>query len=565
MDAIPILSFDEYLAEYRYKYLALYHALRSAILNGNLPGGARLPSTRKLAVLYGLSRGSAAQVYDMLSADGYVKSETGRGTFVSKDSFVTEGGQAAEKRAGQAQDHSGTADGSTGQAEAGAGMAAHPGEAGRNRASVREGRSAEAPAHTGRPGSPLSTGGSGGTSLPAEGAAAILDLTADIPLSDWARRLAAYPPVREQAAGSPVINFRSAGMPMEHFPYAEWRSALSRAGGRGGGSLAVSAPPQGDEGLRRAIAAHLRITRGIRAEAEHIVTFSGSMQGIVLLTQLLLDSGGQAVVEDPGFHGIRRAVEVSGGVPVPGRLDGSGLVPQDWDARLLFVTPSRQYPTGAVLPLERRRRLLEWASARRAIIIEDDYDSEFRWSGRPIEPLKALDREERVVYIGSFSNTMFAGLRLGYAVLPPSLVPPVTAAKALYEPLPAGLLEQRALARFMSLGVYARHIRRMTRLFGERGRILRELLAGMPGGLFHPQPGDAGLHIYARWLRSEEEFARFQEAAKRRDVDFRDAAIYRITPGEPAACFAFSHLDEEELIEGVRRLSLAWNDVQNES
>ncbi|AIQ14224.1 aminotransferase-like domain-containing protein [Paenibacillus durus] len=579
MDAIPILSFDEYLAEYRYKYLALYHALRAAILSGNLPGGARLPSTRKLAALYGLSRGSAAQVYDMLSADGYVKSETGRGTFVSRDSFVTEGGQAAEKRAGQAQDRSGMADESTGQAEASAGMAEGtvgqtearagmgepPREAGRNRASIREGRSGEAPAHPGRPGRPLSAEGSGGTSLPAEGAAAIPSLMADIPLSAWARRLAARPPVREQAAGDSVISFRSAVMPMEHFPYAEWRSALSHAGGRGGGALAVSAPPQGDEGLRRAIAAHLRITRGIRAEAQHIVTFSGSMQGIVLLTQLLLDSGGQAVVEDPGFHGIRRAVEVSGGVPVPGRVDGSGLVPQDWDARLLFVTPSRQYPTGAVLPLERRRRLLEWAAARRAIIIEDDYDSEFRWSGRPIEPLKALDREERVVYIGSFSNTMFAGLRLGYAVLPPSLIPPVTAAKALYEPLPAGLLEQRALARFMSLGVYARHIRRMTRLYGERGRILRELLAGMPGGLFHPQPGDAGLHIYARWLRGEEEFARFQKAAKRRDVDFRDAALYRITPGEPAACFAFSHLDEEELIEGMRRLSLAWNDVQNEA
>uniref|UniRef100_UPI0005622317 GntR family transcriptional regulator n=1 Tax=Paenibacillus zanthoxyli TaxID=369399 RepID=UPI0005622317 len=183
MDAIPILSFDEYLTEYRYKYLALYHALRAAILSGNLPGGARLPSTRKLAALYGLSRGSAAQVYDMLSADGYVKSETGRGTFVSKDSFVTEGGQAAEKRAGQTQDHSGTADGSTGQTEACSGTAAHPGEAGRNRnrASVREGRSAEALAHPGRPGSPLSAGGSGGTSLPAERAAAIPDLTADIP------------------------------------------------------------------------------------------------------------------------------------------------------------------------------------------------------------------------------------------------------------------------------------------------------------------------------------------------------------------------------------------------
>ncbi|MFD1772407.1 PLP-dependent aminotransferase family protein [Paenibacillus rhizophilus] len=566
MDVIPILSFDEYLAEYRYKYLALYHALRTEILNGNLPGGARLPSTRKLAVLYGLSRGSAAQVYDMLGADGYVKSETGRGTFVSADGFGMDGRQPAEGRMGQADVSAGNAEGSAGQAEGNAGMAQHPREAGRSGAPASEGRVAEAAVHPGRPESPLNAGARGGIRLPASEAAAIRDLTADIPLSAWARRLAEQPPVREEAAeAGSVISFRSGGMPMEHFPYAEWRSALSHAGGRRGGALGVSAPPQGDEGLRRAIAAHLRITRGIRAEAGHIVTFSGSMQGIVLLTQLLLDSGGRAVVEDPGFHGIRRAVEVSGGVPVPGFVDGSGLVPQDWDARLLFVTPSRQYPTGAVMPLARRRKLLEWAAARRAIIIEDDYDSEFRWSGRPIEPLKALDREERVVYIGSFSNTMFAGLRLGYAVLPPSLVAPTVAAKALYEPLPAGLLEQRAVARFMALGGYARHIRRMTRLFGERGRILRELLPRLPGGLFHPQPGDAGLHIYARWLRGETEFAQFRAAALRRNVDFRDAALYRMRPGEPAACFAFSHLDESELIEGMRRLALAWNDVQNEA
>ncbi|MNM11412.1 HTH-type transcriptional regulatory protein GabR [compost metagenome] len=485
MEANLVLDLDRYLAEHRYKYLALYHALRTAILNGGLPGGVRLPSTRRLAEQYGLSRGSASQVYDMLAADGYVRGETGRGTFVSE------------------------------------------------RLS-RAGAAAEAP-------------------------------VPDLPLSAWARRLPAGLPATDEPEPAPFISFRSAGMPMEVFPYAEWRSALSHASGRAGGALGLTAPPQGDEGLRRAIAAHLRLTRGIRSDAEDIIIFSGSMQALVLLTQLLLDEGGRAVVEDPGFHGIRRAVTAAGGIPLPGRVDRSGLVPEDWDARLLFVTPSRQYPTGAVLPLDRRRRLLEWAAARRAVIIEDDYDSEFRWSGRPVEPLKALDRGERVVYVGSFSNTMFAGLRIGYAVLPPSLTGPAIRAKALYEPLPAGLLEQRALARFMALGHYARHIRRMSRLFGERGRLLRELLAGLPAGLFEPLPGDAGLHIYARWLRGEEAFARFKEAALLRGADFRDAARYRMEAAEPAACFAFSHLDRSGLREGVRRLAEAWADVQNET
>lgn len=372
------------------------------------------------------------------------------------------------------------------------------------------------------------------------------------------RQLSVY-----ERAGDGFISFRSSGMERGQFPYAEWRSALNFAGGKQGGLLDSYCPPQGDEGLRRAIAAHLRITRGIRAEAGQIVLFSGSMQGIVILTQLLLEQGSCAVVEDPGYHGIRRAVEISGGCLLPGRVDAEGLVPEDWAARLLFVTPSRQFPTGAVLPLERRRRLLEWARRHQAVIIEDDYDSEFRWGGRPIEPLKALDREERVVYVGSFSNSMFFGLRVGFAVLPSSLVAPVTAAKALYEPLPAGQLEQRALARFMGTGGYSRHLRRMTRVYGERARLLRTLLAARLGTVFEVLPGDAGLHLYARWLRTDAEFAAFRAAALGRGVDFRDAALYRIRPSGAAACFSFSHLDAAALEEGVNRLQLAWNDVQN--
>lgn len=496
------LAYDQYLVIYHYKYLALYHALRAAILEGTLPGGTQLPSTRSFAMHYKLSRGSVSQVYDMLLADGYVRAEAGRGTFVSEDSFSSarsEGGVGEEHVFGE--------------------MAV---DASRDR--VRE---------------------------------------SDIPISAWGKRLLAHRPPLYEKSTENAVSFLSGGLRMEHFPYSEWRSALSYAGGKGGGLLQDNCPPQGDEGLRRAIAAHLRITRGIRADADQIILFSGSMQGIVILTHLLLDEGGAAVVEDPGFHGIHRAIEITGGRLLLGKLDHGGLIPEDWDARLLFVTPSRQFPTGVVLPLERRRALLEWAKRHSAIIIEDDYDSEFRWGGRPIEPLKALDREERVVYVGSFSNTMFSGLRLGFAVLPPSLVKPTIAAKALYEPLPVGLLEQRALARFMSTGGYARHLRRMTRIYGERGRILRRLLSERLKDLFELLPGDAGLHIYARWLRSYEEFVAFREAAHRCGTNFRDAALYQIEPEESAACFYFAHLNAVELEEGVNRLAIAWEDVQN--
>lgn len=589
------LPYDQYLAVHRYKYLALYHALRAAILGGTLPGGTRLPSTRKLAELYAMSRGSASQVYDMLLADGYIRTETGRGTFVADDSFYPAEGE--RKGAAQWAEGDNAADILKEPAPAG-----KPADAAFDEAGMMEPADSADCAEAGIPGCPANPAGDSQTegTLPvqesagsgkagyyavqtgiignvrapvadnasnASDAASAASLPgapySGIPLSSWGNRLMhRHVSIYEPADGA-FVSFRSRGMLMEHFPYAEWRSALKYAGGKSGGLLEGYCPPQGEEGLRRAIAAHLRVTRGIRAEAEHIVLFSGSMQGIVLLAQLLLEPGSPAVVEDPGFHGIRRAVEISGGELLLGRVDESGLVPQDWAARLLFVTPSRQFPTGAVLPLDRRRRLLEWARRQEALIVEDDYDSEFRWGGRPIEPLKALDREERVVYIGSFSNSMFSGLRLGYAVLPPSLIKPVTAAKALYEPLPGGQLEQRALARFMHTGGYGRHLRRMTRIYGERARIFRSLLAERLGLLFEPLPGDAGLHIYAHWRRSREEFAAFRAAALKRGTDFRDASLYRVVPGAPAACFSFAHLDSGQLEIGVNRLLLAWKDVQN--
>ncbi|MDF9842691.1 MULTISPECIES: aminotransferase class I/II-fold pyridoxal phosphate-dependent enzyme [unclassified Paenibacillus] len=687
------LPYEQYLDIYRYKYLALYHALRTAILGGTLPAGARLPSTRKLAELYQLSRGSASQVYDMLLADGYIQTERGRGTFVSEAGvfgvFGEDGGKKAAgeppaspagfEREGHLETGS-SVPGGGGWSEPGADSKASAGNDGRAGAGVyeedsaflglpgedkgtvpRSGNGSEPGAGAGNGGASASvdgkagagndgrasagasndgkadagrasaSAGNGGASVDskagagndgragagadgradagraragagnsgdsasvdgkagasndgrtgagADTAAAVSGgvgtveevpgyvnmpsvSAATVKLSAWGERLMERQLSVYERAGNGFISFRSSGMEQGQFPYSEWRSALNYAGGKQGGLLDSYCPPQGDEGLRRAIAAHLRITRGIRAEAGQIVLFSGSMQGIVILTQLLLEQGSCAVVEDPGYHGIRRAVEISGGSLLPGRVDAEGLVPEDWAARLLFVTPSRQFPTGAVLPLERRRRLLEWARRHQAVIIEDDYDSEFRWGGRPIEPLKALDREERVVYVGSFSNSMFFGLRVGFAVLPSSLVAPVTAAKALYEPLPAGQLEQRALARFMGTGGYSRHLRRMTRIYGERARLLRSLLAERLGTVFEVLPGDAGLHLYARWLRTDAEFAAFRAAALRRGADFRDAALYRIRPSGAAACFSFSHLDAAALEEGVNRLQLAWNDVQ---
>jgi GntR family transcriptional regulator/MocR family aminotransferase len=478
--ALPI---DSYLEEYRYKYLAIYYAIRDAILEGRLASGSQLPSTRNLANLYDISRGSVALSYDMLLAEGYVQMVVGKGTFVT---------------------HAGP--------------------------------------------SPVPQGHA---------------LSADITLSSWGKRLmdqhvASYDDFKREG----IISFLLEGIPMEYFPYDEWRSALAYAGGKSGGDLAVVGSPEGDIELRKAIAGYLRITRGITVDASNIVLFSGSMQGIAILSQLLVNEGESVVVEDPGYHGIRKAVQACGGAIVRGVVDEDGLIPKDWNARILFVTPNRQFPTGAVLSLERRRLILKWAQKQEGVIIEDDYDSEFRWGGRPIEPLKALDGEGRVIFVGSFSKTMFAGLRLGYAVMPNALVEPIVKAKALYDPISPGLLEQRALAYFMVHGHYKRHLRRMTRIFRVRHDRFCLLMTDLLSDIFCLIPGDAGLHVYAKWQRSVEEYEAFKVAAKSRNVEFRDASEYRVIPGPLAACFGFAHLDDDQMEEGVSRLVEAWQDVQ---
>ncbi|PQP81047.1 PLP-dependent aminotransferase family protein [Paenibacillus sp. PCH8] len=473
------LPIDTYELQHRYKYEALYHALRDAIHAGTLTGGTKLPSTRELAQQYDISRGSVAQVYDMLLADGYVRAYRGRGTFVTETLSI--------------QEH------------------------------VKQ--------------------------------------EATLRLSPWGERVQMLNThhelhgIQNHSPNASVINFRVQRMPAEHFPLAEWKSALAavhRSGWRETSGVA------GDPELREAIASHLRWTRGIQADASQIVLFSGSMQGITLLSQLLITEGASVVMENPGYPGIAHAVQSCGGHIIPADIDHEGIIPQTWEAQTLFVTPTRQFPTGAVLGLDRRRSLLTWASTQNAVIIEDDYDSEFRWGGRPIEPLKVLDHEQRVIYVGSFSQTMTASIRLGYAVLPPSLVQPVLAAKALYEPVPPGLLEQRALAKFMTRGGYLRHLRRLTRLYGERhAYFVREMELLMPEA-FTMQLGDAGLHIYATWNGDMDSYQRFKLLAQEGGIWFRDAERYRLTPGHPAVCFGFAHLEKEEMTEGIRRMRLAW-------
>ncbi|SDW82437.1 PLP-dependent aminotransferase family protein [Paenibacillus sp. CF384] len=486
MDMDFRIPFERYYEELGRKTEALFHALREGILSGTLAGGARLPSSRKLAELYEVSRGSVNQAYDMLIAEGYAWAEGGSGTFVADSSGVVKDGE------------SGTVAG------------------------------------------------------------------ARVTLSAWAEQLISSRklfitvenhPVKA-AGGAEGISFRLGQVDSSQFPVEEWKAALhAEVREMMAAFPAISSEVEGYLPLREAIAKGLRRERGIRANASQIYITNGSMHAIALLSMLLVRPELPVVVENPCFTGIRRAVAAAGGSTVAAAVDDDGIVPQDWPSKLLVVTPTRQYPTGAVLSAQRRAELLKWAGRHGAVIIEDDYDSELRWGGRPVEPLKALDHDDRVVYMGTFSKTMFVDLRLGYVVLPASLAEPFRLAKALLEPHPSALVEQRALANFITSGSYSRHLRRMKRVIGRRLLVFREQFESRLSRWFRFVPADAGLHVYAEWRGDRESYVRLQDACAAAGVHWSVGdSLWEGEMPFHTALFGFSHLTEEQIVAGAERI-----------
>ncbi len=260
------------------------------------------------------------------------------------------------------------------------------------------------------------------------------------------------------------------------------------------------ASSEGVPALRTAIAEHVRAQRGCHCQAEQVLITHGSQQALALIAEVLLEVGDWVALEEPGYRGAQQVFHAAGARLLPLPVDEQGLDPQLLSAqsalRLLYVTPSHQFPTGSVLPLPRRLALLEWARHHDAYIIEDDYDGEFRYDGRPLQALQGLDQHARTLYIGTFSKALYPGLRLGYLILPPSLIDAFRAAKQLSD-RHCALLEQYALAQFIADGEFERHLRRLRRCYAERRATLLEGLAQLPG--IRLQGSAAGLHLLA-WL-----------------------------------------------------------------
>ncbi|OLU27431.1 GntR family transcriptional regulator [Pseudomonas sp. PA15(2017)] len=396
----------------------LYQALRERMLDGRLPGGTRLPASRQLAGLLGVSRNTINRALDQLYAEGYVQARVGDGT------YVADLAAAAPLPA-----------------------AVPPNEV--SSSAVQRLQSFHLPPH-----------------LPG--------------------------PPRAFRVGVPAFDL---------FPHETWARLAARFWRRPAPALLGYGDPAGDAQLRELIAAYLRSSRGLQCDPGQVVITCGAQQAISLCSQLLLEPGDRVALEDPGYRAAAHAFSVAGA-----RLEGIGIDSEGLDVaaleqagpcRLAYVTPSHQYPTGVTLSLPRRLALLDWAERNDAWIIEDDYDGEYRYSGTPLAPLAALDRGQRVLYVGTFSKIVFPALRLGYLVLPPRLAEAFARRRGV-DMRHSDIGTQAVMAEFIAAGHFQRHIRRMRNAARSRRDAL---LAGwptlVPGCAPLPEV-HAGLHLSVR-------------------------------------------------------------------
>jgi GntR family transcriptional regulator/MocR family aminotransferase len=321
-------------------------------------------------------------------------------------------------------------------------------------------------------------------------------------LSARGRRLASLPitgPRPEEPRA-----FQSRRAPLDEFPIRAWSSIVRRLWRKGGYRYLEYGEPAGHAPLRQAIAAHISVTRAVHCDPRQVVVTSGSQQAFDLLCRVLLDPGDRAWIEEPGYLDVRAALLASGADLVPVPVDGMGIdvaegVRRGREARLAVVSPSHQYPAGVTLSATRRIELLNWARAAGAWIIEDDYDSYFRYAGRPMSALQGMERDaprSHVIYVGTFSKTVFPSLRLGFCVVPDQLVDAVVNARAAAD-RHSPIVDQAALTEFITSGQYERHLRRMRMICHERYQAMRHHCARVLGDYVTVSPASAGTHVLA--------------------------------------------------------------------
>jgi GntR family transcriptional regulator/MocR family aminotransferase len=346
---------------------------------------------------------------------------------------------------------------------------------------------------------------------------------------------------------------------LDLFPWKVWARLIARRARQSLQAFAQYQPPAGYGPLREAIAAHISVTRGVCCTPEQIILTAGSQGALDLAVRTLLDPGEEAWLENPGYFSARGALLAAGAQVAPVPVDEQGLVVETGRqrapaARLVATTPSHQFPTGVTMSLPRRLALLDWAQEAGAWILEDDYDGEYRFTGRPLEALQGLDAAGRVLYIGTFSKVLFPALRLGYLVAPTDLVEPLLVMRRFLD-VHLPLLEQMALCDFLREGYYARHLRRMRQRYLRRRDLLLDELRAHLGELLEVQTPEVGMYLVG-WLPPGKDDRQAAELAAQVGITVMAISPYSLAPlARGGLVFGFASTSEEAIPTGVQRLA----------
>jgi GntR family transcriptional regulator/MocR family aminotransferase len=366
-------------------------------------------------------------------------------------------------------------------------------------------------------------------------------------------------PFPQRNEGRTGVIFRGGEPALDLFPYEIWARLLARHARRSLRELAHYQPAAGYYPLREAIAAQIGITRGVRCTPEQIILTAGSQGALDLAVRTLLNPGEVAWIENPGYFGARGALVAAGARLVPVPVDEQGLIVEIGQkrylqARLVSTTPSHQFPAGVTMSLVRRLALLRWAREVGAWILEDDYDSEYRFSGRPLEALQGLDHTGRVLYIGTFSKVLFPALRLGYLVAPTELVEPLLAMRRFID-VHIPILEQMALTDFINEGYFARHLRQMLHQYKQRRDLLLRELQTQLGMLLEVHAPEAGMHLVG-WLPPGKDDQRAARLAAQVGIQVMAVSKYSLEPlSRGGLIFGYAGTDEEAITLGVKKLA----------
>lgn len=488
----------------------LYQALRLRVLDGRLASGTRLPASRDLAAALGISRNSVVRAYDQLYAEGFIEGKVGDGTYVAQ---LTHALTPTKKLSTKA---------STG----------------------------------------LSTG------LPTALSTNWLDLPV-VPSSEVIHS-GTFERIKNNHLATPPSGppraFRVGVPAFDLFPFEVWAKLNAAFWRKPDLQQLCYGDPAGDARLRGMIAVYLRSSRGMQCTAEQIVITSGAQQGISLCAQLLVAPGDGVAIENPGYRAAGHAFAVAGARLHGVAVDGEGIDCAEMaglsDCRVAYVTPSHQYPTGVVMSLARRLELLAWAERNQGWIVEDDYDGEYRYSGAPLAPLAALDRQGHVLYVGTFGKIAFPALRLGYLVLPPGLVDAFAQRRAV-DVRHSEVSTQAVMAEFMAAGHFQRHIRRMRRAaLSRRNTLMEGWPADLPGVGSLPAVS-AGLHLTVK-VDSVAREQQLIEQAQSVDVEINALSSYWLpdstTPLDQRAglVLGFAAVSEAAINTALGKLQKVW-------